>query len=559
MASDIKFERAGIAKVIKNHQLKVPSNQREYAWEKEHVLDLLTDIRGSMDKGKDVYFLGIIVLTTTPKGLHEVADGQQRLATTTIMLAAIRDIFLELKDDLGAESIEKDFLFTIDIEAREKISKLTLNDDDNQFFCSRILARPKDRGKQQPTRRSHNLLQEAAAEIRKYFNDLKSQVGESGYVPALLRWRKYVLESATVITMTGSDDLDAFVMFETLNDRGLKTSQADLVKNHLFKEAGDRRAEAQSCWSNMRGAIESLGDDDLIIDFLRHVCNLLYGQTRERDVFEKIKTANKGSGDAIGFLSLLGELSQDYAAILNPDHPKWNTYPPNIRLAIKSLNELKVSQIRPLLLGAARHFEPKHAAKAFDRFVAWTVRFIICGGGRGGDMERNYCDMANAVHVGKIKSVAQLDAAAVGIVPTDAQFQSSFETVRVNVAKLARYYLRSLERTAEGQLNPEYVVNDEAAVVNLEHIMVLSDEWPSVTDRDIESHGNRLGNLVLLQADINSKIDRHDFATKKKAYKKSSFQLTSHVSDANTWGVNEIDSRQKVLATYAVKTWKIAG
>jgi hypothetical protein len=558
MANDIKFERTGIAKVIKNHQLKVPSNQREYAWEKEHVLDLLTDIRGAMDKGKDVYFLGIIVLTTTPKGLHEVADGQQRLATTTIMLAAIRDIFLEMKDELGAESIEKDFLFTIDIEAREKISKLTLNDDDNQFFCSKILTRPKERGKQKATRRSHNLLQDAFDEIRKYFRDLKSQVGEAGYVAALLRWRKYILENATVITMTGSDDLDAFVMFETLNDRGLKTSQADLVKNHLFKEAGDRRAEAQSCWSNMRGAIESLGEDDLIIDFLRHVCNLLYGQTRERDVFEKIKTANKGSSDAISFLSLLGELAQDYAAILNADHLKWNTYPPSIRLAIKSLNLLSVSQIRPLLLGAARHLEPKHAAKAFERFVAWTVRFIICGGGRGGDMERNYCDMANNVHIGKIKSATQLDTASVGIVPTDAQFQSSFETVRVNVAKLARYYLRSLERTAEGQTNPEYVVNDEVAVVNLEHIMVLSDEWPNITDRDIESHGNRLGNLVLLQADINSKIDRHDFATKKKAYKKSSFQLTSHVANAKEWGVKEIDDRQKVLADYAVKTWKIA-
>ena len=108
--------------------------------------------------------------------------------------------------------------------------------------------------------------------------------------------------------MIGSEDLDAFVMFETLNDRGLKTSQADLVKNHLLKEAGERRAEAQACWSTMRGAIESLGDSDLIIDFLRHVCNLLYGQTRERDVFEKIKTSNKGSAHTVSFLSLLGEL-----------------------------------------------------------------------------------------------------------------------------------------------------------------------------------------------------------------------------------------------------------
>jgi len=560
METEIKFDRLGIAEVIKRHQLKVPLNQREYSWEIEHVRDLLTDIANAMQKGKDVYFLGIIVLTTSPKGVLEVADGQQRLATTTIILTAIRNIFLELNDEMRATSFETDFLFTIDVDARAHISKLTLNADDNQFFCSQILAQPKKRGDLKPTRRSHHLLDLAYKEIKQYLGNLKSQVGEAGFLDALLRWRKYLLENATVITMTGSDDLDAFVMFETLNDRGLKTSQADLVKNHLFKEAGDRRAEAQASWSAMRGAIESLGEDDLIIDFLRHVCNLIYGQTRERDVFEKIKAGTKGSADAISILALLGELAQDYAAILNPDHPKWNTYPTDIRQYVRTLNVLKVSQIRPLLLGAARHLEPKQAAKAFERFVAWTVRFIICGGGRGGDMERNYCDMANAIHTGKIKSVAEIDKAAVGIVPTDAQFESFFATARVNVSKLARYFLRSLERTAEGQKNPEWIVNDDAAI-NLEHVMPAtpSVEWPNIQERDIESHANRLGNLVLLQADINTEIDKHDFATKTKAYKKSTFQLTSHVAEAKEWGVKEIETRQKTLATLAVKTWKIAG
>jgi hypothetical protein len=560
METEIKFDRLGIAEVIKRHQLKVPLNQREYSWETEHVRDLLTDIANAMQKGKDVYFLGIIVLTTSPKGVLEVADGQQRLATTTIILTVVRDIFLQLNDSMGANSIETDFLFTIDIDARAHISKLTLNADDNQFFCSQILAQPKKRGDLTPTRRSHHLLDLAYKEIKQYLENLKSQVGEAGFVDALLRWRKYLLENATVITMTGSDDLDAFVMFETLNDRGLKTSQADLVKNHLFKEGGDRRAEAQASWSAMRGAIESLGEDDLIIDFLRHVCNLLYGQTRERDVFEKIKAGTKGSADAISLLALLGELAQDYAAILNPDHPKWNTYPSDIRQYVRTLNVLKVSQIRPLLLGAARHLEPKRAAKAFERFVAWTVRFIICGGGRGGDMERNYCDMANAIHTGKIKSLTEIDKEAVGIVPTDAQFESLFSTARVNVSKLARYFLRSLERTAEGEKNPEWIVNEDAAI-NLEHVMPAtpSVEWPDIQERDIESHANRLGNLVLLQADINTEIDKHDFATKKKAYKKSTFRLTSQVAEAKEWGVKEIETRQKTLATFAVKTWKIAG
>src|ERR1035441_8051531 len=165
METRIQFDRLGIAEAIKRHRLKVPLNQREYSWELEHVRDLLTDIANSMQKGKDVYFLGTLVLTTTPQGFLEVADGQQRLATTTIMLSAIRDIFLDLKDDMRAQSIESDFLFTIDIAAREKISKLTLNADDNQFFCTRILARPKERVGQS-ARRSHHLLEDARSEER---------------------------------------------------------------------------------------------------------------------------------------------------------------------------------------------------------------------------------------------------------------------------------------------------------------------------------------------------------------------------------------------------------
>ena len=85
-----------------------------------------------------------------------------------------------------------------------------------------------------------------------------------------------------------------------------------------------------------------------------------------------------------------------------------------------------------------------------------------------------------------------------------------------------------------------------------------SAEWPQITERDIESHANRLGNLVLLQADINVELDRHDFATKKQAYKNSSYLLTSQVAEEDNWGIQEIEERQKALAKYAIKAWKIA-
>ena len=75
------------------------------------------------------------------------------------------------------------------------------------------------------------------------------------------------------------DDADAYKMFETLNDRGLRTSQADLVKNYLFGKSGERFAEVQSRWSFMRGALEALDEEDITINFLRHALVLSCADT----------------------------------------------------------------------------------------------------------------------------------------------------------------------------------------------------------------------------------------------------------------------------------------
>jgi uncharacterized protein with ParB-like and HNH nuclease domain len=69
---------------------------------------------------------------------------------------------------------------------------------------------------------------------------------------------KFLETTALVILLKVPDDLNAFVMFETLNDRGLKTSQADLLKNYLFGESDDRIDEAQTFWAATIGTLETL-------------------------------------------------------------------------------------------------------------------------------------------------------------------------------------------------------------------------------------------------------------------------------------------------------------
>lgn len=95
-----KLETIGIAPstighVLRNQMLAVPINQRAYAWKETHVTDLYQDMQGAIANGEQEYFLGSIVVPQTTNGRPQVVDGQQRLATSVILLAAIRDYFVE--------------------------------------------------------------------------------------------------------------------------------------------------------------------------------------------------------------------------------------------------------------------------------------------------------------------------------------------------------------------------------------------------------------------------------------------------------------------------------
>lgn len=83
----------GIGAVLKSRRFRVPAYQRSYAWEVDHVDALLEDIREAISNKEREYFLGSIVVTADESGRFEVVDGQQRLTTISLVLAAIKEIF----------------------------------------------------------------------------------------------------------------------------------------------------------------------------------------------------------------------------------------------------------------------------------------------------------------------------------------------------------------------------------------------------------------------------------------------------------------------------------
>ncbi len=561
MQDDIEFDVLGIAEMIKRDILTVPSNQREYSWTKDlQVKNYLQDINKAILNEKQSYFLGTIVLTRNQKNILEIADGQQRLATTTMVIAAIRDWFVTKGLAKNVQAIENHFLSSYDMAKDDDISRLTLNLDDNDFFIHNVVLKKHNRKKVNPVRRSHHLIAAAFGSIKEYIEAIEKQNGETYTKQYLIELIEFLKVKVRVVKLVVKNEETAFTLFETLNDRGLKTSQADLVKNHLFRMAANRLDEAQNLWSSLKSSIETISDtdDDITMDFLRAGCVIMEGITTKKEVFQKIQDLSKNKSQALHVLSILEELSKVYSAILNPEHQRWNDYPNDVRESISIMNLLGVTQIRPLMLCIGMYFNEKETGSAFKKLISWSVRFMVLGI-RGGRLDEGYSKLANKIYKKEIRNTSELKKGAESIVISDSEFQTNFEVASVGVEKIARYYLRALENTARNEPNPELIPNSNT-VINLEHIMPksLAENWSHINPDAAQGYLNRLGNLVLMKAGMNDKAGNKSFEEKQKFYKDSSFQLTNQLGEVKgNWGIKNIEERQKKLAELALKTWTL--
>ncbi len=554
--AQIAMNQIGLGGVLKQFRLVVPPNQREYSWDEE-VTTLFQDLTKAILDGDTEYFLGTVVtIPRTPESL-EIVDGQQRLATTAILLTEIRN-YLIGREGIIAESITNDFLTVIDREKRERVAKLQMNSADNEYFRALITKTPSD-PEPEAIRRSHELIARAFETARRHVKTIVAAINPKDHGDVLNKWISFIEHGAQVILLRVPSDVNAYKMFETLNDRGLKTSQSDLVKNYLLGESGARLGEAQEKWALMRGALESLDEEDITVTFLRHALIAMKGHLREPEVYETVQRNAKGSQAAATLLSTLEGLANTYVAIFNPEHEKWNGYPDSVRRSIQALNLFNIRPMRPLLLAIAARFSERETAAAFQTFISWSVRLVIASSTRSGAVEEPLSAAAEAVFSRTVKDAKKLKERLRQVIPNDEQFKSAFELATVSKAALARYYLRSLERSATNKPDPWFIPNDDQQVINLEHVLPINPgaQWAQFDDETARAYVRRLGNMALLLAKSNADLRSLAFQAKKAVYNETPYALTRQISDAREWGPGSITERQKKLAALALKTWPL--
>ena len=555
-AAQFNFTPEAIGHVLSDRRLAVPVYQRSYSWDEDEVNDFWSDLYGSYKSGSE-YFIGNIVLSE--QGTQDaitIIDGQQRLATTQIMYAVIRDVFERNGDDKRAGIVQDKYISSPDLESGGDFPRLKLNSDDSPYY-RKLIVDAEDPETVSILKRSHQLIRESYEQLLANLSSEAAKAGEDWTV-FLNDWANYLENGVRVVVVDVPTEADAFLIFETLNDRGADLTIADLLKNYLFGRSGDELDAVRDAWMAALGALEMSAENSTFTTFIRHLWSSMHGLTRERLLYKGIKERITSKVHAVDFSQNLREASRLYAAILNSDHEFWSDLGTGTKKNIEALLRLELVQMRPLLLAIMQHFSPDELIISLRSLVSWGVRGILVGGIGGGRAEKIYCGSALEVRAGKAKTSSDLLNLLSPIVPTDEEFQASFSKARVTKSKLARYYLIALEKTVLGEEEPELVPNEDEGQVNLEHILPKNpsvEDWPEFPEEEHRIWISRLGNMALLQKGPNDRIGNKPWDDKKPVLEASKLELTQEAGAESEWTKEVITNRQEKLSHIGVTTW----
>jgi hypothetical protein len=549
----IDVDLDGIGHLLRDLSLAVPPFQRSYSWGNAQVETFWLDLRSAQVRPDPEYFLGTIVLAPGIDGRMTVIDGQQRLATATILLAAIRDAFADAQDAERARVVQNDYLSTRSLRTSESEPRLLLNEDDHPFFVECVVNGNLDAEQRRP---SHVRIANAYAYLRSVVErDVAEATGK--WDELLFRWTSFLETGAQIIVVKTQSEADSFLIFETLNDRGVALSVADLLKNYLFSLSRSDLPAVQQRWAEAVTALD-LAPEETFTTFLRHYWSSLHGATRERDLYREIRRFIRSGAAALEFVEQLEAAAAEYAALLDAESEIWHEVGAGSAEAIAALDQLALEQNRPLLLAAMDHFDNDELRRLLRSLLSWSVRGVIAGGIGGGTAERYYADAAVRIRSGKAPSTEAVRAVLTPIMVSDEEFHSSFARASVPRAQVARYLLAALERRVANKRHPALLTASERRSLTVEPILPPSaapDEWPAFGD-DASSFARRLGNLALLRRD-GPRLMRKTWPQRRRVLHESGFRVNAMPASAKEWTPLAIRKRQEEFAALALDIWPL--
>ncbi|ACC78955.1 DUF262 domain-containing protein [Nostoc punctiforme] len=547
-----------ISKIFSNDFIfTIPLYQRPYAWTTEQagelLEDLVTALGDSDDKIDDInpYFLGNIVLIKGDKPDAQVVDGQQRLTTLTVLLAALRaSVSKENIHILTKYLYQED-----DFDPNDNVYRLTVRERDAQFFKEYI----QDEG---GIDKLKNLHTAKLSDSRKNFKDntlLFINRLQSFTNNQLLRLTQFIIKRCFLVVVATPDIDSAYRIFSVINNRGMDLCHADILKAEIIGKISLEQQEKYSAkWEETE---EKLGRD-IFKSLFSHI-RMIHIKSKPRESILKeflndVKPINAPQ-------QLIDKILIPYAeAFYDINNLAYHSdiLEEEVNQKFRWLHLIDNSDwIPPAILYLSRNYSnPELLLRFFTDLDRLASGLMIQRNNINERIER-YSKLLYAIEVGEdlyapyspLQLKPEEQTRILKILNDDLYL----------IRKIRLYVLLRLDAAlSEGKASYNF------CNISVEHVLPQNptsdsmwvQSFPSQEERDKYVH--RIGNLVLLSSSKNAQANNYDFDLKKQKYFTTragicNFALTTQVLMEKEWTAEVLTKRQEQLIHHLKEVWRL--
>lgn len=527
-------------------QYVIPVFQRNYRWEVAQWAKLwgsLLEIQTPTKRGN--HFMGFLVFVpgVAQPGQHttfHLIDGQQRLTTCSILLAAIRNVARELEQTDLAEEIHNYYLVH-PLKKGEQHYRLLPKERDHDSY----LALVGDKG--EPTGRMADALA--------YFEE--ALIALCAEAPEGLRPLFDTVCQRLEFMCATLEAENAYNIFKSLNSTGVPLGQSDLIRNFVFMHVKPEEQDEfdRDFWGPLEDRFaraDGTLDEDAFSQFFRNFLMSGGRYVSPKDTFPNFEARYEATAFSPKALAVELTVSAGYYEVIAG---RQNDQSEDVTKALVGLNVFDSSTTYPLLLTlfgmrTASVIESTQLAQCIEMLRGFILRRFVCG-----ESSRGYGQMfVRALSKDEGDPVKALEAYLLERTwPDDHQFKTAFVTFPFYQRSYIREVLEALERS-RGHKEPA-----DLQLAQVEHVLpqTLNEKWLA----DLGPNGELIqadwlhkpGNLTL--SAYNAELWNHPFKIKRKRYADSNIVITRELAEFERWGEDEIRQRGERLAEEAARLW----
>ena len=560
-------------------QFSVPIFQRRYSWEKKQCERLWDDVlRLGQNRENPSHFLGSIVYiepkVNNVSGIRElhVIDGQQRLTTLTLLLAALSRAIKGQNIDIGITSEELSDYYLNNRRSDELRYKQLLTDHDKNTLIQLLNGNSGGWFRQNGKESVFQLLED-----RELPDDVSPQLLENYRLfetklkDVDLETVYFGIQKLRIVDIALDRNYDnPQLIFESLNSTGLSLSQADLIRNYVLmgQEFNLQNRLYQKYWLPME---KSFGDE-YTKRFDRFIRNYLTFKTRQipnvRSVYEKFKEhlPVTGESEIIATLDNISCFAKHYVNIVLLEENE-----PELQECFKDIQDLRMEVAFPVLLEVYDDYKQGKIDKSeiieILRLVeSYVFRRAICGIPTN-SLNKTFAALMADKEFDKGKYLTSFKTVFVNMTsyrrfPKDYEFKQEFIIKDVYHFDRCNYLLRKLENwERRGSINTdncsiEHIMpqNTNNSELPKEWQQELGDNWKGIHEKYLHT----IGNLTLIDEKDNTPLSNHSFQKKQTmngGFVDSPLHLNRSLAKVDQWNEETILARAEELAQKALKIW----